>query len=58
MDDALANSTLIGDIVMDNMLSGSNDISSGIENTRKINEIFQFAGMRMRRWTSNMADVL
>ncbi|KAJ6642629.1 hypothetical protein Bhyg_07582, partial [Pseudolycoriella hygida] len=54
----LAYDPLMNDLFMDDLVSGNKDILSGIAQIRDINNIFKSAGMRMRKWTSNVDAVL
>ncbi|XP_037033049.1 uncharacterized protein LOC119072036 [Bradysia coprophila] len=54
----LAYEPIMTDLFMDDLVSGSKDISSGIKQIRDINNIFKSGGMHMRKWSSNFDDVL
>lgn len=54
----LAYAPLMEDLFMDDLVSGNSDVLSGIEQIQDINKIFKSAGMRMRKWTSNVDAVL
>lgn len=43
---------------MDDLVSGNKNVSSGIAQIRHVNNIFKSGGMHMRKWTSNIDEVL
>ncbi|KAJ6649016.1 hypothetical protein Bhyg_04248, partial [Pseudolycoriella hygida] len=54
----LAFEPLMHDLFMDDLVSGNKTISSGIEQIRDINNNMKSGGMHMRKWTSNIDEVL
>lgn len=54
----LAYEPLMSDMLMDDLVTGNQDVASGIEQIRDINNIFNAGGMRMRKWASNLDAVL
>ncbi|KAJ6646618.1 hypothetical protein Bhyg_01831 [Pseudolycoriella hygida] len=54
----LAYDPLMHDLFMDDLVSGNKTISSAIEQIRDINNTFKSGGMHMRKWTSNIDEVL